>query len=492
MRVKRSPATIVAEMRARVDDAGVAIACINDLCNITSSQAVLDACACEAIIAAVRNFNSNAAIAHSACTALSNIAALPAGQKATVDADAPAAIIKAMTTHANVAAVAHSGCEALYNIAARDYYPGQQAAIGAGALATVVAALMAHENDAIVAEYGCLALWTILALPTELQEAVDAGAPAAIVAAMAAHSGKINVVRSACWALGKITSVSAGAQSALEAGVLAAVYAAMHAYDAPLTEYALHLTRQLFQWACGSENVPAMQSFVAFGEIGPLVRANDDEAIRVSAENGLAVVVFLHEHGADICARSNFAVRQARRNGHQPVVDYLLAHGADLTVHELVLDGLPPDELAARLKSCKACWITQPERLVCSRGDGAQPPHNEPHECGICMRYPDCCEPSFPGGAHYEGNACEECRPFWEKKWVAFRCGHVCHLRCAMGWAASKTHAARIDDNLGDAPRVDCPHGRCVEIVRVHQGLVDEALPGGLVRVQTVERFAVA
>jgi hypothetical protein len=223
------------------------------------------------------------------------------------------------------------------------------------------------------------------------------------------------------------------------------------------------------------------------GNLGPLINFGENYALRLSARHGhLPVVVFLHENGADIRARDDYAVRWAHRNGHQPVVDYLLAHGADLTAGELILDGLPHAELAARLRSCKACWIARPERLVCPRGPGAQPPHNAPHECGICMRYPDCCEPSFPGGAHYEGSDCAECRPFWEREWIAFRCGHVCHLRCAMGWAASKTHAARADDNLEGAPRVDCPHGRCVEIVRVHRAPADEPLPEGMMRVQSL------
>ena len=430
---------------------------------------------------------NNADIAHRGCWALASLACLSAGQHAAIDAGAPETIVAVLHAHATVADVVHYGLRALSSIAVLP--SGRQLAVDARAPEAIVAAMCTHAAVADVAQYGCWALANISILPAGQQAVVDARAPAAIVSALQVHVETESVAQWGCYALEDLTSVAAGARAAVDAGAPTAVAAVMNAHPS-LYYSARDVLSQLFRWACETGQLAVVTSIVESAgnaDAGPMIAAEGNFALRLSARNGhLAVVIFLHENGADIHAGGNYAARWAHRNGHQAVVDYLLAHGAELTLSELVLDGVTPEELAARLKSCKECWIARPQRLNCPRGPGAAPSHNEPHECGICMRYPDCCEAGVSDSPHYEGNTCEECRPFWEKEWVAFRCGHMCHLKCAMGWAASKTHAARADDNLAGAPSVDCPHGRCVEIVRLHQTAGDEPFPDGLVRVRSV------
>lgn len=55
------------------------------------------------------------------------------------------------------------------------------------------------------------------------------------------------------------------------------------------------------------------------------------QALVSAAANGhLGIVRYLHEHGADIRAMSNAALRHAAKNGHLETVTYLCEHGADI------------------------------------------------------------------------------------------------------------------------------------------------------------------
>jgi pheromone shutdown protein TraB len=63
------------------------------------------------------------------------------------------------------------------------------------------------------------------------------------------------------------------------------------------------------------------------------ITAVDNYAVRWAAYNGyLNIVVWLHEHGANITAQNNYAVRWAAQNGHLNIVVWLHEHGADITV----------------------------------------------------------------------------------------------------------------------------------------------------------------
>ena len=488
MQASRSVSDIVAALRANAGVADVALNAFRALYKITDQpsgvQAAVDAGTPELVVDAMRIHAGNAEVVQYGCRVLLNIENDPVGMQRAVDANAPATIVAAMRAHIDKSNVVHCGCLTLASIALGD--SGHRAVVDAGALEVIVAALHAHAGDATVAHDGCFALAIITLFRSGQQAAVDAGACIAIIAALNAHAGDANVAREGCNALERITLLPPGVQSAYDAGALSAVATVMNAHTS--IPSARDVMSRLFRWVCESGDEAKLHSCAENNFwAGPLIKTNGDNAICWCARNGhLAGVIFLRENGADIRARDDYAARWASQNGHRAIVDYLLTHGAELAVGELVLDGLPPDELAARLKSCKECWAARPHRLVCPRGAAAQISHNEPHECGICMRYPDCCEPGFTGGPHFDGNDCAECRPFWQKEWIAFRCGHVCHLQCAMGWAASKTRDARADDNLDDAPSVVCPHGRCVEMHRAS----DAPLSEGLVRVKSVELCA--
>ena len=61
-----------------------------------------------------------------------------------------------------------------------------------------------------------------------------------------------------------------------------------------------------------------------------------------------AVVKLLIQHGADVHARDNEAVRKASKNGHADVVQLLIKHGAVLRtepVHHV--DEKPPEDLSS-------------------------------------------------------------------------------------------------------------------------------------------------
>ena len=60
-----------------------------------------------------------------------------------------------------------------------------------------------------------------------------------------------------------------------------------------------------------------------------------NELIILASSNGhLAVVQYLHQHGADITAQNNYSICWASRNGHLAVVEYLHKHGADITAQD--------------------------------------------------------------------------------------------------------------------------------------------------------------
>ncbi len=64
---------------------------------------------------------------------------------------------------------------------------------------------------------------------------------------------------------------------------------------------------------------------------GANVRADDDYALRFASERGhLDVVQYLVEQGADIHADNDDAVRRASRNGHFHILSYLMDQGANV------------------------------------------------------------------------------------------------------------------------------------------------------------------
>jgi ankyrin repeat protein len=57
---------------------------------------------------------------------------------------------------------------------------------------------------------------------------------------------------------------------------------------------------------------------------GAAIHANDDEALRWSANNGhLEIVCYLVEQGANIHAQNDYALRWSAINGHLEVVQQL-------------------------------------------------------------------------------------------------------------------------------------------------------------------------
>ena len=67
---------------------------------------------------------------------------------------------------------------------------------------------------------------------------------------------------------------------------------------------------------------------------GADITAQDNLPICWASRNGhLAVVEYLHQHGAAIASQDNLPIRWASDNGHLAVVQYLHQHGAGITSH---------------------------------------------------------------------------------------------------------------------------------------------------------------
>src|SRR3989344_4836464 len=74
-----------------------------------------------------------------------------------------------------------------------------------------------------------------------------------------------------------------------------------------------------------------LDEVVSLLEHGADIHANNDLALRSSAQNGhLPVVQFLLEQGADIHADNDLALRWSACYGHLSVVQFLLEQGADI------------------------------------------------------------------------------------------------------------------------------------------------------------------
>ena len=70
-------------------------------------------------------------------------------------------------------------------------------------------------------------------------------------------------------------------------------------------------------------------------EHGANIHADEDLALRRASKNGhLEVVKYLVEQGADIHAFNDYALRDASLNGHLEVVKYLVEQGANINARE--------------------------------------------------------------------------------------------------------------------------------------------------------------
>lgn len=70
-------------------------------------------------------------------------------------------------------------------------------------------------------------------------------------------------------------------------------------------------------------------------EHGANIHADDDKALRLAAENGhLEVVEHLVEHGANVHAKNNEALIGAASNDHWKLVKFLLEKGADVNADD--------------------------------------------------------------------------------------------------------------------------------------------------------------
>jgi len=80
--------------------------------------------------------------------------------------------------------------------------------------------------------------------------------------------------------------------------------------------------------ASAGGHLPVVQFLCAHGAN---VHADDDYALQLASANGhLSVVQFLVAHGADVHAYDDHALHGASEYGHLPVVQFLVAHGADV------------------------------------------------------------------------------------------------------------------------------------------------------------------
>jgi len=92
-------------------------------------------------------------------------------------------------------------------------------------------------------------------------------------------------------------------------------------FDTKIKASALVLTRFL----------PLTEAIELAIQHGADVHANNNNALRWASEYGhLPVIQFLVQHGANVHADNDYALRWASYNGHLPVVQFLVQHGANV------------------------------------------------------------------------------------------------------------------------------------------------------------------
>ena len=62
--------------------------------------------------------------------------------------------------------------------------------------------------------------------------------------------------------------------------------------------------------------------------------SKDDALIYASSKGHLEVVKYLVDHGANVNAQDDYALRSAARNGHLDVIKYLVGHGANVNAQD--------------------------------------------------------------------------------------------------------------------------------------------------------------
>jgi len=87
-------------------------------------------------------------------------------------------------------------------------------------------------------------------------------------------------------------------------------------------------------WASNNGHLDVVKFLVQVGHANVNADGDNDDGLcslhRASEHGHLPVVQFLVEHGADVHADNDYALRWASNNGHLDVVKFLIEHGADI------------------------------------------------------------------------------------------------------------------------------------------------------------------
>jgi hypothetical protein len=164
-----------------------------------------------------------------ACEAISMLAANDTGRSHILPKGAVAAVVAAMSQHPSEAAVQAKGCAAISNLTIGD---GEAAVLHGFGLDGVLAAMAAHPADGAVQLKGCAALGNIGFGEAGEAAAVEKHGIEAIVQALHAHGTNAQLVEEAADALANLAANATGKQILLSLGGVQLLAAAHAAYPA--------------------------------------------------------------------------------------------------------------------------------------------------------------------------------------------------------------------------------------------------------------------
>eukprot|EP01105_Mastigella_eilhardi_P023238 TRINITY_DN5825_c0_g1_i1.p1 TRINITY_DN5825_c0_g1~~TRINITY_DN5825_c0_g1_i1.p1 ORF type:complete len:887 (+),score=205.56 TRINITY_DN5825_c0_g1_i1:53-2662(+) len=177
----------------------------------------------DAVLCAMKNHRSAAAVQEQGCRALLNLITSCAENRAKAgERGAIESVVAGMTAHPSNADVQYYGCEAL-RAAVSGSRDNQRRVADAGGLAAAIDALRGHPEDPELQESACGALWSAVAgAPAGKTAAAAAGAAAAAAAAMCDHPDDEQLQFTACGVLRRtVTAASADAAAKVAALALA-------------------------------------------------------------------------------------------------------------------------------------------------------------------------------------------------------------------------------------------------------------------------------
>ena len=194
-------------------EAEAALKAISNLClddNAVKNRALFrDNGGCALILGVFRRFaNNNAFVAHQACRVVANaVIGIGTLNDEVVEAGACEVIVAAMTAHLSNADVSQQGCRAMNNTAGGTGGADKRRdqLVAAGACEVIVAAMKAHPSNVDVAQWGCRAINNTAGgtdgADKRRDQLVAAGACEVIVAAMKAHPSSAGVAQWCCGAI---------------------------------------------------------------------------------------------------------------------------------------------------------------------------------------------------------------------------------------------------------------------------------------------------